>query len=195
MWSKPVANLRSAAIAGAIALLFAGCGKQQGANARHLPNPEVVDQHGRSVHFYDDLIAGKKVVVQFMYTRCNGICPAATASLQELQTRFGDCLGKDLHFVSISLDPVRDDVAALAEYARIHGIGAGWSVVSGAPDDIDALRFALGGYDLDPAIDAERSNHSAMLVLGNDAKDRWTMVNGLSPVPAIARAIDRLRKG
>lgn len=177
------------------ALLLAACGRPQGANARNLPNPELVDQHGRSVRFYDDLIAGKKVVVQFMYTRCNGICPAATASMQELQQRYQGCLGKDLHFVSVSLDPVRDDAAALAEHARIHGIGAGWSVVSGAPDDIEALRFALGGYDLDPAIDAERSNHSAMLVLGDDAKDRWTMVNGLSPVSAIARAVDRLRKG
>jgi hypothetical protein len=37
-----------------------------------------------------------------------------------------------------------------------------------------------------------RSNHSAMLVLGDDRKHRWTMVNGISPASAIVRAIRRL---
>ena len=44
----------------------------------------------------------------------------------------------------------------------------------------------------DSEVDRLRSNHSAMLVLGNDKKDRWTMVSGLNPASAIARAIRRV---
>jgi len=178
----------------ALLLLFAACShaaNPAGSNPRGLPNPTLVDQHGRQVRFYDDLIAGRKVVLQFMYTHCEGVCPVSTANLVEAQREVADRLGKDLFLVSISLDP-KDTAQDLAEYASTRGMADGWTLVAGAAADIEALRKALGAYDLDPEVDAVRSNHSAMLVLGDDRKDRWTMVNGISPASAIVRAIQRL---
>src|SRR5262245_44930081 len=161
-------------------------------NARQLPNPQLVDQHGRQVRFYDDLVAGRTVVIQFMYTRCEGACPAATSTLVDTQRELAELMGRDVFFVSISIDPERDTQRHLAAYADAHGAGAGWTFVTGAAADIESLRRALGAYDLDPEVDKQRSNHSAMLVVGNDRKDRWTMVSGLSPATAIARAIRRV---
>src|SRR5262249_47686894 len=183
MWRDARSACRAAAALLLLALLSGACNRPTGAagtNPRRLPNPTLVDQHGRRVRFYDDLIAGRKVVLQFMYTHCDGVCPVSTAHLVEAQREVADRLGKDLFFVSISLDP-RDTAQDLAEYARSRGLGEGWTLVAGADADIEALRRALGAYDLDPAVDAVRSNHSAMLVLGDDRKDRWTMVNGISP--------------
>ena len=161
-------------------------------NARQLPNPQLVDQHGRRVRFYDDLIADRTVVIQFMYTRCDGACPAATSTLVAAQRELAELMGRDVFFVSISIDPERDTPSDLAAYADAHGAGDGWTFVTGAPADIEALRRALGAYDLDPEVDKLRSNHSAMLVVGNDRKDRWTMVSGLSTATAVARAIRRV---
>ena len=162
-----------------------------GTNARGIPNVAMTDQHGRVVRLYDEVIRGRCVVIQFMYTQCDGVCPAATAALVEAQTLLGDRLGKDVFFVSISLDE-QDTAADLAAYAETNGMGPGWTLLAGAKDDVEQVRRALGAYDPDPEVDAVRSNHSAGLVLGNDRKDRWTMASGLGSASALVRSIRRL---
>ena len=74
-----------------------------GQNARGIPNAPFVDQHGRTLRLYDDVIRGHAVVVQFMYTQCDGVCSASTATLVEAQAQFAGRFGKDLRFVSIPL--------------------------------------------------------------------------------------------
>jgi protein SCO1/2 len=50
-----------------------------------------------------------------------------------------------VHFVSISLDPVRDNPAALREYARKRGAElSDWSFLTGPPDEVDAAIRAYG---------------------------------------------------
>jgi protein SCO1 len=194
---RPIAWIAIAALTTATALVAAKFAADDSEevpqavhNARNLPNIEMLDQSGRSVRFYDDVVMGKSVVIQFMYTRCDGVCPVATGTLLEAQELLKDRLGKDLWFVSISLDE-RDTPQDLADYAESRGIGAGWTLLTGAAADVEALRRALGAYDPDPQIDQERSNHSAGLVLGNDRLDRWTMTSGLSPATAVVRSIRR----
>jgi len=162
-----------------------------GQNARGIPNATFVDQHGRSLRLYDDVICGHSVVLQFMYTQCEGVCPASTATLVEAQAAFEDSFGKNLRFVSISLDE-RDGPQELADYASNRGMADGWILLSGKSNDIESVRRALGAYDPDPEVDSVRSNHSAGLVLGNDAKDRWTMASGLGSVAPLVRSIRRI---
>lgn len=160
-------------------------------NARNLPDVTMLDQRGNPVRFYEDVVKGRSVVIQFMYTRCDGVCPAATDTLLEARDLLKDRLGKDLWFVSISLDE-RDTPQDLADYAESRGIGEGWTLLTGASSDVESLRRALGAYDPDPEVDAVRSNHSAGLVLGNDRLDRWTMASGLGSASALVRSIRRM---
>ena len=162
-----------------------------GQNARDIPNATFVDQHGRERKLYDDVIAGHAVVVQFMYTQCDGVCPASKATLVEAQSHFPDEFGRALRFVSISLD-ANDGPDELADYASSRGMADGWILLSGKPEDVESVRRAVGAYDPDPEVDAVRSNHSAGLVLGNDAKDRWTMASGLGSTAALVRSIRRI---
>lgn len=39
----------------------------------YFPNTELTTHDGRTVRFYDDLIVGKVVLINFMYTQCTGI--------------------------------------------------------------------------------------------------------------------------
>lgn len=175
------------------ALLLASCGAEastKGTNARSLPDVVLQDQHGADVRFYADVVAGRSVVVQFFYTRCDGVCPAATESLCAVQDRVTD-LRDRVRFVSISLDE-RDTPQDLADYARSRGMHDEWILLRGDRAAIESLRTALGARDPDPEVDAVRSNHSAGLVLGNDLVDRWTMVSGLGSPAAIERSIRRL---
>src|SRR5262249_61635028 len=56
----------------------------------HLPNIELVTHEGRVVHFYDDLVKGRVVAINFMFSTCRNACPDATRHLLAVQQALGD---------------------------------------------------------------------------------------------------------
>ncbi len=156
---------------------------------RHLPNVELVTQDGARVHFYDDLVKDRRVVIQFMFTRCKDICPVITHHLAEVQKMLADRVGRDIFFYSISLSPEEDTPAALRDFAKMHGAGPGWTFLTGRPEDILLLRRSLGFYLDDPKQDADRNNHSGMLVVGTEPLMRWAMCEGGAKPEWIATVI------
>src|SRR5688572_12112184 len=77
-------------------------------NRRHLPNVPLRTHDGRDVRFYDDLVKGRKVLINFTYTNCTRTCPRTTENLRRVQEILGDRVGRDIFIVSLSLDPERD---------------------------------------------------------------------------------------
>ena len=71
-------NLAAGAAAAAL-FLTPAAGATWGAN--YFPNIPLTTQEGKTVHFYDDLLKDKKVVINFIYTRCGDSCPLETALL------------------------------------------------------------------------------------------------------------------
>src|SRR5262249_27124653 len=158
---------------------------------QHLPNIPLTTHEGTSVRFYDDLVKGKVVAINFMFTTCANACPLSTAHLAEVQKLLGDHAGRDVTFLSITLDPEHDTPKVLRAYAQAYGVGPGWYFLTGKKNDIERLRRKLGVYDLDPVVDADRNQHAGILVLGNEPRARWKAVSTLSkPVP-IRQAVER----
>src|SRR3954470_21840575 len=58
--------------------------------ADYFPNVALTTQDGKVVRFYDDLIKGKKVAVNLIYTRCTATCPLETAKLSQVKKILGD---------------------------------------------------------------------------------------------------------
>src|SRR6202166_2488042 len=52
---------------------------------QHLPNIPLVTHEGKEVRFYDDLVKGKVVTLNFFYALCGDVCPLVTANLVEVQ--------------------------------------------------------------------------------------------------------------
>src|ERR1700704_5279679 len=86
--------------------------------ADYFPNLPVVTQDGKTLNFYDDVIKGKRVVISFIYTNCPDICPLTTARLTQVEDRLRDQMGRDLFFVSMTVDPVRDTPERLKEFSK-----------------------------------------------------------------------------
>ena len=86
------------------------------AGADYFPNVPLVNQDGETLHFYDDVIKGKVVAINFMFTSCGDICPLETAKLRDIQTMLGDHVGKNVFMYSITVDPDRDTPAVLKAY-------------------------------------------------------------------------------
>jgi protein SCO1/2 len=156
---------------------------------RHLPDIELLTQDNRTVHFYTDLVKDRRVVLQFMFTRCKDVCPIITHNLVEVQRLLKGRVGSDIFFNSISLSPEEDTPRDLKAYARTHGVGPGWTFLTGKPDDILLLRKSLGFFYDDPKEDADRNNHSGMLVVGDEPLMRWAMCQGGAAPEWIATVI------
>src|SRR5262245_50767340 len=162
---------------------------------RHLPDVPLLTQRGDTVRFYDDLVKDKKVVINFMYARCEGICVPVTANLVQVQRLLGDRVGRDIFFYSITLKPAEDTPEALERYAELHHAGPGWLFLTGKPADVELLRTKLGFKYNDPAEDADKSNHIGMLRIGNEPNLRWSACPGMTSATSLARSILREMDG
>jgi protein SCO1/2 len=155
----------------------------------HLPNVPLVAHTGQRVRFYDDLVKDKKVVINFMYAKCEGICVPVTANLVRVQKLLGDRVGRDIFMYSITLKPAQDSADDLREYAEQHHVGPGWLFLTGAPTDIEHLRRALGFTYADPVEDADTSNHIGMVRFGVEPLTRWAACPGMANPEHIVRTI------
>lgn len=158
----------------------------------YLPNTLFHTQDGKEVRLYEDLIKNKVVLISFMYTTCNGKCLGISANLLKVQSILKERVGKDINFISITLDPDEDTPEALKEYANDLGAKPGWYFLTGDLRETTSLRKKIGIYDRDPLIDAEKQNHAGILVFGNDKLGRWAACPGMQRPEWIARSILRI---
>jgi protein SCO1 len=143
-------------------------------------NVPVTNQFGKTYHFREDLIRDRAVVINTMFTVCRGSCPGTSEKLQSLRTHLSRLLGKRVSLLSITIDPKQDTPAAMKDYASLYDAGepakeseCDWHFLTSTPDHIETLRRSLGFYDLNAKIDADITRHASLLLMGNDAADRW----------------------
>ena len=156
---------------------------------RYFPNFEVTTHEGKKVHFYDDLIKDKIVVINFMYVKCEGVCMPVTMNLKRVQNLLGDRVGRDIFMYSITLKPEEDTPQALKRYVRTHKIKRGWTFLTGKPDEINTLRRSLGFKDAKVKLDRDLTNHTGMVKYGNEAHQWWAMFPGEANAPWIVECI------
>jgi protein SCO1/2 len=121
----------------------------------------LTDQDGRAVSLRDFL--GKVVLVNFIYTTCKTTCPLLTDELGKLGQSLGATMGRDVVFLSVTLDPGRDTPEKLKRYGQSRGVDfRSWKFLTGREETIrkvlDAYHVAVqvetppgtpaGGYEL-----------------------------------------------
>lgn len=158
-------------------------------NKMVIPDVPVLDQHGNKLHFYTDLIKGKTVAINFIFTNCTTICPPLAATFARLQKEMGEKVGKDVHLISISVDPVTDTPERLKAWGAKFKAGPGWTFVTGEKQEMDKLLNALG------AAVSKREDHTPAMIIGNDPKGAWTRTYGLAKTSQITGLINDVIAG
>jgi len=98
----------------------------------------LVDEQGRP--FTEDALRGHPTIVDFIFTRCDTICPVITMKMQRLQEKLMDRKADSIKILSITVDPTNDTPEKLAAYAaKYHAIPEKWRFVTGAPDKVKEL--------------------------------------------------------
>ena len=150
----------------------------------NIPETRVLDQNGKRLNFYSDLIKGKTVAINFIFTTCTTICPPMTATFRRVQQQLGERVGRDVRLISVSVDPVTDTPERLSAFAAKFTAATGWTFVTGDKPEIDQLLAALG------ASVGDKNDHSPTIIIFNHTTGKTTRTYGLAPPSQLARIIN-----
>lgn len=123
-----------------------------------VPGFSLVASDGKTFSRPD--LDGRLHIVNFMFTRCQGVCPTMSANIQKMYELYR---GSDkVRFLSVTVDPDYDSLEVLQRYAARFGVNDDrWIFARGALVDVAALiehGFMLDASDLP-------SSHPAFLIL------------------------------
>lgn len=152
-----------------------------------VPDVKLVDQDGKPVSFYTDLVKGRVVAMNFIFTSCGTICPPMGANFAKLQKILGERHGgQEVRLISVSIDPGTDTPERLKAWSAKFGARPGWTLVTGKPEEIEHLLKTLGVYSGLP------DRHTPVVLVGDDASHQWTRAYGLAPPDKLAELIGRV---
>lgn len=151
-------------------------------SSARIPDVRVYDQNGSRLNFYGDLIKGKTVAINFIFTTCTTICPPLTATFRRVQQDAVE-RGMEAQLISVSVDPTTDTPERLHDFAAKFKAGPGWTFVTGDKSEIDSLLQALG------VAVANKNDHTPMILIGNDLTGYWTRAYGLSSPTSLVKII------
>lgn len=140
---------------------------------------QLTNQLGQTFSLNKDL-KGKILVIDFIFTTCPSVCPKLTANMNEIQKAYIEKNPDLVQFISISVDPARDSVEALRNYAnRFHADHDRWYFCTGNQDSIfDYAKNELG-LNLENADVAGDFIHSQQMVLVDTARNIRGYFDGL----------------
>ncbi|HVG29430.1 MAG TPA: SCO family protein [Pyrinomonadaceae bacterium] len=150
---------------------------------KYFTDVELVDQDGKPRRLYSDLLKGKTVVVNAFFTTCTSVCPPMTRNLEKVQAALGERFGRDVFFVSISVDPEVDTPARLKDYAQKFHAKPGWTFVTGKKENVDWALYKLGQY-----VD-EKNDHTTGIIIGNEATGLWKKALGIAPAADLIKVV------
>ena len=116
------------------------------------PDFALVSADGRQVSLRD--LRGKVAAIAFIYTSCTDVCPLLTEKMAQVRDELGPAFGKEVEFVSITIDPERDTPEVLEGYAEAFGADrGGWHFLTGETAAIRevVLRYGLAVSSRDGA--------------------------------------------
>lgn len=148
-----------------------------------VPDLELVNHDGETVRLVSDVLRGKAVAMNFIFTTCQGICPPLGANFAKLQERLGEDIGEKVALVSITVDALIDTPERLRDWSGTFGRKPGWTLLTGPKTRVDGLLKALQVFS------ADKSDHTPFLLVGDVTSRRWRRVHGLSAPVKIAELL------
>lgn len=158
---------------------------QREAKARnYFTDSLMLTQEGRRVKFFSDVLKDRVVILSFVYTNCGDACPMITHNLTLAKKQLGEEFGRDVRFVSLSIDPERDTPAEMKRFAAKFGaVHPEWLFLTGNKVDMDRVLKRFGAFTEDP------KDHFTGMFLGNLRTDHWRKLRPDTPPELIAAEV------
>jgi cytochrome oxidase Cu insertion factor (SCO1/SenC/PrrC family) len=148
---------------------------------------EVIDQNGKHLRFYSDVLKGRVVLISFIFTNCDFACPMLAQRLKQTRALMAESIRDDVWYVSISVDPERDTPQAMKEFAEKQRVDESrWIFLTGKKENLEYIVKKLGQYTAD--VEA----HSTLMLAGNAITRHWTRVMPMVPPEGVAQQMRAL---
>ena len=144
----------------------------------------VIDQDGVTRQFGREVIGDRLVVVDFIYTDCGTLCPLQSSILADLQQKLGSRLGRDVSFISLSVDPLTDGPDRLKAEAERYGARPGWHFLTGRPKDIEVILTGMQAWVQTP------EDHPGFFLVGSATEGNWSKLDGLPSPDLLLQKLD-----
>lgn len=141
---------------------------------KYFTDVELINQDGKKVRFYSDVLKGKTVVINAFFTTCTSVCPPMNRNMERIQQALGDRVGRDVFLVSITVDPTVDTPIKLKEYAQKFHAGSGWIFLTGKKENIDWALYKVGQYV------ETKDDHTTVIIIGNETTGLWKKAFGMA---------------
>jgi protein SCO1/2 len=141
--------------------------------AYRVPDVKLVRQDGTTASLEQEMNDGRPVVLNFIFTSCEAICPLTTHILGEFQRKLGS-ESTQVHLMSISIDPEQDTPARLRDYAKRFGAGPGWNFYTGT---VAASVTAQKAFNV---FRGEKMDHTAVTLLRAAPGASWQRLDGFA---------------
>ena len=149
-----------------------------------VPDVVVLDQNNQKLHFYRDLVQGRTVAIDFIFTTCTTICPPLTANFARIQKIMQQRGNNDLRLISVTVDPENDTPERLKKYAEMFHAQPGWTFVTGSRSDLQQIWNAFNIYL------SSSQDHPPTVAVGNDVTHVWNYASGLTSAAKMVAVID-----
>lgn len=167
----------------------AGSGYQRSVASYKIPDVKLVDMNGAESSLRDGLDGNDPIMLNFIFTSCNAICPVMSSTFQSVQEKLGKERSK-VRMVSISIDPENDTPARLREYAEKFQAGPQWQMLTGSIENSIAVQRAFGVFRGD-----KMSHTPVTFIRAGKAGNSWVRLDGLASAPDIIKEYRKLVPG
>jgi len=151
---------------------------------KYFTDVELINQDGKKVRFYSDVLKGKTVVVNAFFTSCTSVCPPMNRNMEKIQEALGDRIGRDVFLVSMTVDPEVDTPARMKEYAQKFHAGPGWIFLTGKKENLDWALYKLGQYV------EQKDDHKTIFIIGNEPTGLWKKAFGMANVAELVQVVE-----
>ena len=151
---------------------------------RYFTDTVLIDQNGERVRFYTDLLKDKTVIIDTFFATCQASCLPMNRNLAQIQEGLGDRLGKDVHILSISVDPTVDTPTLLKAYSKKLNAKPGWYFLTGDKESVDFILKKLGQF-----VD-DKNDHLNIFIIGNNRTGLWKKAFGLAKSEELMKVVE-----
>lgn len=153
------------------------------------PGFQLTDQFGKPFSLTQFL--GKPVVITFMYTHCPDVCPLMAEKLHRTMLNLGSS-AQQIGVIAISVDPLRDTVAAALQFSQAHQMTSYWHYLVGTKTQLAPVwtSYAIGSQ----VQTATQSMHTAVLYLLDKQGHEQTLLDQDFTAPELTGDLQALLK-
>jgi protein SCO1 len=143
-----------------------------------IPDIEIINKDDKKLSLIKELDDGRPIMMNFIFASCSAVCPMLSHVFMQVQNKLGK-ESRNIHLVSISIDPENDTPSILNAYAKKFKAGSEWDFYTGRLETSIAIQKSFNVYR------GDKMNHSSVILIRSKPGKPWLRLEGFASPDAV----------